>query len=250
MKIQVVGHRGASGYAPETTLESYRLAIGMGVDAVEADIHQLQDGTLVAIHDADVRRTTSGKGLVSNLTLQELRAFDAGSWFNGAYPERARPEYVGLKVPTLKEIIDLVKRSGAELFIEVKDRERYPPDLEATVLSLIRENQMEKRTRILSFSAQSIRKVKELDASIPTVFLLSRAGRDPVRVTAGVLANELGLRFNCITPAIVAAARSEGVAISVWTVDEPEDMRRMIGLGVDRITTNYPDRLLRILGRK
>jgi glycerophosphoryl diester phosphodiesterase len=249
MNIQVVGHRGASGYAPETTLESYRLAIGMGADAVEADVHRLRDGTIVAIHDADVKRTTSGKGLVSDLTLPELRAFDAGSWFNRAYPERARPEYVGLKVPMLKEIIDLVKGSGADLFIEIKDRERYPPDLEATLLSLIRENHMETRTRVLSFSAQSIRKVKELDASIPTVLLLSEAGHDPVRVTAGVPADELGLRFKCLTPAIIAAARSEGVCISVWTVDEPGDMRRMIELGVDRITTNYPDRLLRLLGR-
>jgi len=250
MRIQVVAHRGASGYAPETTLEAYRLAIRMGADFVEADIHRLRDGTLVAIHDADLTRTTNGKGWVADLALAELKALDAGSWFNDAYPEKARVQYAGLQVPTLQEVLDVVGASNAGLFIEIKDPDRYPPDLESSLLSLVRANRMEKRTRFLSFSERSIRKIKQLDASIATAFLRSAPGRDPVQAAIKIPADELGIRYQCVSQAMVDAAHRCGLLISVWTVDDEEDMKRMMELGVDRITTNYPDRLIRLLGRE
>jgi glycerophosphoryl diester phosphodiesterase len=247
MRIHVIGHRGASGYAPETTLPSYRLAIEMGVDFVEVDVHRLGDGTIVAIHDADLKRTTNGKGWVADLTLAEIKALDAGSWFNHAHPEKARPEYAGLQVPTLQEVIDLVKESSAGLCIEIKDPERYPPDLESSLLSLVHGSRMETRTRFLSFSVSSLRKIKELDASIPTVLLISRHGKNPVQAALEVPADEVGLRHVLATQEIVNEAHQRGLPISVWTADEPEDILRAIALGVDSITTNYPDRLLRLL---
>jgi glycerophosphoryl diester phosphodiesterase len=250
MKIHSIGHRGASGYAPETTLESYRLAIRMGVDFVETDIHMLRDGTIVAIHDADLQRTTNGKGWVGDLTLAEVKQLDAGSWFNSAYPEKARPEYVGLKVPTLQEIIDVVKESSAGLFIEIKDPERYAPDLESSLLSLVRRNQMEKRTRFISFSAQSLLEIKKLDASAPTVLLIAKPEKDPVLAAHEISADELGLLYLCATPGIVEEAHHRGLLINVWTVDKREDMKRMMELGVDRITSNYPDLLVDLLPKE
>jgi len=250
MKTDVVGHRGASGHAPETTLAAYRIAIQMGVDAVEADVHRLRDGTIVAIHDANLKRTTDGSGWIADFTLTELKALDAGSWFNKRYPRKARPEFAGLKVPTLQEILDLVKNSSADLFIEIKDPERYAPDFESSLLSLVQKNRMEQRTRFLSFNAQSLRRLKQLQASIPTVFLISRSGKDPVQAAAAIPADEVGIRFDCLKPAMVEKARRKGVRISVWTVDAEKDLRRMLEMGVDRIITNYPDRLLRLLGRE
>ena len=261
MKIQAVGHRGASGYAPETTIESYRMAIQMGVDYVETDVHRSRDGVLVAIHDADVGRTTNGKGFVADHTLAELQALDAGSWFNIAFPEKARPDYIGLRVPALQEVMDVVQESSAGLFIELKDPERYQqpavscqpstvgrqPDLESALLSLIRSSQMKNRIRVLSFSADSLRKIKELDASVPTIFLVAKRNTNPVQATLEIPANELGILHTQLTAALVDEAHRSGILISVWTVDQPEDMKRMIALGVDRITTNYPDRLIRLL---
>jgi glycerophosphoryl diester phosphodiesterase len=247
MKISVVGHRGASGYAPETTIESYRMALQMGVDFVEADIHRSRDGVLVAIHDPEVSRTTNGKGLVADLTLAELKALDAGSWFNKAFPGKARIEYAGLRVPALQEVIDLVKESSADLLIEIKDPEYYPPDLESALLSLIRNNRMEERTRILSFNAQSIRKIKELNVSMPTVFLVAKPDGNPIKATLGIPADELGILHTQATAALVEEAHRNGLLISVWTVDQEENMKRMIALGVDRITTNYPDRLIKLI---
>ena len=157
---------------------SYRMAIQMGADYVETDVHRSRDGILVAIHDADVRRTTNGKGFVADHTLAELKALDAGSWFNKAFPERARPDYIGLRVPALQEVMDVVQESNAGLFIEIKEPERYQQSavshqpsavsfqpsavsLESALLSLIHSSQMKNRIRVLSFSADSLRKIKE-----------------------------------------------------------------------------------------
>jgi glycerophosphoryl diester phosphodiesterase len=247
-RVQVVAHRGASGYAPETTLEAYRLALEMGVDFVEMDIHMLGDGTLVAMHDPDVKRTTDGKGRLSRLTLEQVKSLDAGSWFNRAYPRKARPEYAGLRVPTVQEIFDLVKKSSAGVYAELKNPERYPAGLESALISMIRENRFEKRSRVISFSAESIGKIKKLDAAIQTGLLISRPGRDPVGKTIRVPADELAMRYDRATPAIINSAKEQGLSVSVWTVDRKPDMERMMRIGVDRITTNYPDRLLRLSG--
>ena len=246
-RAQVVAHRGASGYAPETTLEAYRLALEMGVDFVEMDIHMTRDGVLVAIHDADVRRTTDGHGLISDLKVSELKKLDAGSWFNRAHPGKARPGYKGLKVPTLQEILDLVKESSAGCCIEIKDPERYPENLESELLSILRAAGMERRTRVLSFSSRSIAKIKALDSSIQTTLLIARRTRNPVRATLHVPADELGIRYNLATAGIAGAAHEKGISLSVWTVDRETDMERMIRMGADSITTNYPDRLLKLL---
>jgi glycerophosphoryl diester phosphodiesterase len=157
---KVIAHRGASGYAPEITLEAYRIALEMNCDGVELDVQMLQDGTLIAFHDPEVTRTTSGSGLISEHTLESIKKLDAGSWFNKAYPEKARLEYIGLQVPTLQEIFDLLKESSLELFIEIKSPELYPANFEAAILALVCENHLENRTRFLSFNSQSLLKIK------------------------------------------------------------------------------------------
>jgi glycerophosphoryl diester phosphodiesterase len=246
-KPRVVAHRGASGHAPESTLAAYRLALQLGVDGIEMDVHRLQDGILVAIHDPDVQRTTNGKGKISELTIVELKALDAGIWFNKACPEKARPEYIGLKIPTLQEIIDLTKDSPVELYVEIKDPERYPPDPEASLLSIVGNNRVEKRTRFISFSAPSIHRIKTLSRSIKTALLIAASAGDPLQQALKVSADELALQHKLITPALIDDAHKSGLSVAAWTVDEPADLQRMIQLGVDCIITNYPDRLNSLL---
>ena len=244
---KVIAHRGASGHAPELTLAAYQLAIQMGCNGIEMDVHPLMDGTIVAIHDSDVTRTTDGKGKISELTLPELKKLDAGTWFNRTYPEKAHPEYAGLKVPTLQEIIDLAKESALDFFIEIKDPDLYSPDFESSLLSLVLENQIERRTRFLSFSAHSLLRIKNLNPSMRTVFLVSKAGADPVEAALKISANEMGIRHPLITAALMDSAFKAGLSVSAWTVDDQKDMQRMIDLGVGCIITNYPDRLLQLL---
>src|SRR4028119_1977971 len=106
-----VGHRGASGYAPEHTIPAYDLALKMGADYIEQDLQLTKDGVLVVLHDETLDRTARPTaesapgdctGLVREKTLAQIKTCDVGSWFNEAYPQYARPEYVGLKIPTLE----------------------------------------------------------------------------------------------------------------------------------------------------
>jgi glycerophosphoryl diester phosphodiesterase len=244
---KVIAHRGASGHAPEMTLEAYRLALQMGVDAVEMDVHRLRDGTIVAIHDADVARTTNGKGLVSEITLPELKTLDAGSWFNRDFPQRARPEFVGLKVPTLQEIADLINESTVDLYVEIKDPHRYAPDFESALLAVIKGSRLESRTRFISFDVRSLAKIKELDPGVQTGLLIKDLHRDPVGAALQISANEIGLLHTLATRTIIDAAHKNGLSIVVWTVNAPEDLQKMLGMEVDGITTNFPDRLIRLL---
>lgn len=98
----IIAHRGASGYAPEHTMEAYKLAVEMGADYIEIDLRMTSDGILVVMHDESVNRTTNGKGLVSSQSIKNLKELDAGTWFNEAFPDKAKNYYVGLKIPTLE----------------------------------------------------------------------------------------------------------------------------------------------------
>src|SRR5262245_44060883 len=107
--VLAIGHRGASGYAPEHTFASYDRAIELRADYIEQDLQLTKDGVLVAMHDPTLDRTARGsaencKGLVIEKTLAQIKTCDVGSWFNAAFPQHARPEYVGQKIPTLEEI--------------------------------------------------------------------------------------------------------------------------------------------------
>jgi glycerophosphoryl diester phosphodiesterase len=208
-----------------------------------------KDGEIVAVHDTLVDRTTDGKGSVGELTLSQIKKLDAGSWFNRAYPEKARPEFAGQKIPTLQEVIDLARNSSAGLYIETKNPELYPASFESKILEIIRLNKFEKRVMIQSFNALSIRKIKKLDASIPTALLIEKIEGDPVDAVQAAGANELAIHFRLLTPEILRKAHEKGLTVAVWTVDEVGDLKKMIDLGVERIITNYPDRLNRILGR-
>jgi glycerophosphoryl diester phosphodiesterase len=247
--LQVVAHRGASGRAPETTLAAYREALHLKADFLEADVQMTRDGEIIAIHDESVDRTTNGKGPVRQMTLAELKGLDAGSWFNKMYPDRARPDYAGQKIPTLQEIMDMASESPAGLYIEIKNPELYPPHLESDLIHIIRRNGFEKRVVIQSFSPRSVEKVKALDPSVPAALLVDALENDPVEATVRAHANELAIDHKLATRDIVQKAHERGLTVAVWTVDEHEDLKRMIGLGIDAIITDYPDRLNRLLGK-
>jgi glycerophosphoryl diester phosphodiesterase len=122
-----IGHRGASGYAPEHTLVSYDLAIALGADYIEQDLQLTSDGVLVVLHDTTLDRTARGlaencTGLVSDKTLAQIKTCDVGTWFNEANPGFARPEYVGLTIPTLEEVFVRYRRR-TNYYIETKSPE-------------------------------------------------------------------------------------------------------------------------------
>ena len=238
--VMRIAHRGAAGLAPENTLAAVEKALEIGVDLVEIDIHLTADGHVVAIHDWVVDRTTDGGGAVDMLTLGEIQRLDAGSWFE--------PAFRGERVPRLEEVLDLVDKR-ALLLVEAKTEEAA----ERTV-AVVRSLRVQSYVVIQSFLGPAVRTVNRLDRRIPTAFLMT-GGEAALRRKTGVVkrvlklgANALSLKYTAARPDLVEIFLSRAMGFWVWTVDQEEDMREMVAMGVGGIITNYPDRLNRVLG--
>ncbi|MFC7440497.1 glycerophosphodiester phosphodiesterase [Laceyella putida] len=256
-KILNVAHRGASGHAPEHTIPSYELGRKMKADYIEIDLQMTKDGHLIAMHDETVDRTTNGSGYVKELTLAEIKKLDAGSWFNEKYPQYANPAYVGLKVPTLEEVIRKFG-AGANYYIETKAPEVYPGMEEKLIeildrYKLTRTNGRSGKVIIQSFSEESLKKVHELNPHIPLVQLLWYETPGIATISDGEIkeikryAVGVGPNFDKINRAYVQKVRRAGLQIHPYTVNEKADMKRLLEWGVTGMFSNFPDRLHEVI---
>ena len=255
-----IGHRGASGYAPEHTIPAYDLAKKMGADYVEQDLQITSDGVLVAMHDSTLDRTARGPaenctGPVITKTLAQIKTCDVGSWFNETYPQYARDEYVGLKIPTLEEVFGRYGK-GVNYYIETKSPEQAP-GMEEELLRLmdeygLREPAAERwQVLIQSFSPASLRKIHALDPSLPLIQLYLRQGSPSVQATldaARTYAVGIGPSKADVDAPLVEAAHARCLDVHPYTVNETAEMRTLMGVGVDGMFTNFPDRLEDVLG--
>ena len=234
-------HRGASHDAPANTLAAFQLAAEMGADGLELDVHLSRDGELVVIHDFTLQATTDGQGRVHDRTLPELKQLDAGSWF--------QPQFAGERIPTLQEVIDAVGRRLL-LNIELKAEGWQDNGLAAAVVRSVEDNQLLDRVVLSSFNPLTLWRVRRLNPWVATGLLYSpdmplalrRAwARHMIRPSA------LHPYYPMIDAKFMGWARERGYRVHTWTVDEPEDMWRMVRLGVDLIITNRPDLLGKVL---
>lgn len=254
-EILNVAHRGASGHAPEHTLLAYELGEDMNGSYIEIDLQMTKDGELVAMHDETLDRTTNGTGLVKDYTLEEIKKLDAGSWFNEAYPEQAKEEYVGLTVPTLDEVIEKFGKD-AHYYIETKSPEVYP-GMEEKLLETLHKYELigdsieSSNVVIQSFSPESLNNIHELDDNVPLVQLLEYEGSATITDEELEEYKEysvgLGMNFDSIDEAYVQKVRDHGLHIHPYTVNEKEDMEKLLEWGVTGMFTNYPDDLQEVL---
>ncbi|MBJ7930599.1 MULTISPECIES: glycerophosphodiester phosphodiesterase [Bacillus cereus group] len=250
--IKNIAHRGASAYAPEHTIAAYKLGQQLKGDYIEIDLQMTKDGHLLAMHDETVNRTTNGKGLVKEHTLEEMKQLNVGSFFNEKYPNLAKKEFENAKVPTLKEIIEMFGHN-ANYYIETKSPDEYP-GMEEKLLEIIKYYQISDKVIIQSFSEESLQKIHSLHANIPLVQLLS--------YQKSVQLNELeiekyktyciglGMNYKYIDSAYVKKIKKHGLEVHPFTVDNEKDMKKLLSWGVDGMFTNYPDRLHSILDLK
>lgn len=244
--IANVSHRGASGYAPEHTMTSYQMGEKMHGDYIEIDLQMTKDGQLIAMHDETVDRTTDKTGLVKEYTLAQIKQMDAGSWFNEKYPQYAKPEYVGLQVPSLEEIFQKFGKN-ANYYIETKSPEVYP-GMEQELLRLVNKYNINKKTLLVqSFSALSLKKMNELDPSVKLVQLLWYQ-TDAVITDAEIAAIKeyaigVGPNHTYLNEEYVQQVVNSGLDIHPYTVNEKERMKQLIDWGVTGMFTNFPDRL-------
>ena len=259
-RVLAIGHRGASGYAPEHTIASYDRALELRADYIEQDLQLTKDGVLVALHDPTLDRTARGpaencKGLVIEKTLAQIKTCDMGSWFNDAFPQYARPEYVGQRIPTLGEVF---QRYGhrANYYIETKNPEDAP-GMEEKLLALLEAYDLRRnavrRNKVLiqSFSAASLQKIHGLDADLPLIQLYTDLSSATIRGTLDAVASYavgIGPAKGSVDAALVTAAHDRCLDVHPYTVNETSEMGALIALGVDGMFTNFLDRLNTVLG--
>ena len=240
----VVGHRGASGHAPENTMAAFRLAAEQGASFIETDLQLTRDARVVAIHDLNLDRTTNGKGPVHLLSRDEIRALDAGAWFDS----RADRSFAGERVPTLEEILAFAKERDIIFYLEIKSGGAW--GVEHAVVAALRDLGEAARVLIISFDPAILDSVHRLDGTLMTGFLCEYPSNDLVERAVRVGARQLVPRGDLITPVLVEKAHHAGLQVVAWTINEPEQMRRLMSAGVDGIMTDYPDRLVSVLGER
>jgi glycerophosphoryl diester phosphodiesterase len=241
-----VSHRGASGYAPEHTLVSYDMGEKMHGDYIEIDLQMTKDGQLIAMHDEKVDRTTDGTGSVKDYTLDQIKQLDAGSWFNETYLQYAKPEYEGLKVPSLEEVFQKFGKN-ASYYIETKSPDIYP-GMEKELLRLVDEYRINKdKLLVQSFSPDSLKIMHKLDPSVQLVQLISY--RSYATVTDAEIAEVkkyamgVGPNHTYLNEEYIQKIVGSGLEIHPYTVNDKERMKQLIDWGVTGMFTNFPDLL-------
>lgn len=231
---KVWAHRGASAYAPENTLAAFRLAHELGADGVELDVQLTTDGHVVVIHDEALDRTTSGTGPVSLRTLSQIKAVDAS---NG------RDDYRGEHVPTLAEVLDLVGPTGMAVNIELKNSVEPYPGLEQAVLGIVEGSGMAERVIYSSFNHISMTQLARSSQPSRVGLLFSDVLAEPwgYAQRLDMAALHPHWKYVQFVPETIERCHALGMAINVWTVDDPATVRRLADLGADAVITNKPD---------
>ena len=228
----IYGHRGASAYAPENTLEAFRLSMEMGADGFELDVHLSKDGELVVIHDETLDRTTNGTGLVRDLTLAQLKELDAS---NG------KEAYRGAKIPTLEEVFELVRDTHHLVNVEIKTDECFYPGIEEKCLELAARMGVEDRVVYSSFNHFTLIKLRQLKPDAKLGMLFGDIMVKPWEYARQLHVDYLHpMKLNVYTPGFTRDAADAGYGVNVWTVNDEETMGHCLAEGAG-IITNYPD---------
>jgi len=237
-KTEVWAHRGASGYAPENTMEAFALAISQGADGIELDVHLSADGHVVVIHDETVDHASDGIGRVADLTLATLKALNV---------HKLKPRYApACRIPTLEEALRLLAPTRLALNIELKNDTLPYPGLEEKCVALVKGARMEERVWFSSFNHQSLARIKAVDSSLRCGALYGKTPPDPLGLGVEALHPHHGtLRGG---DAFVSSCHAKGLRVHAWTVNAARTVQAMARIGVDAVITDYPDRALRALG--
>lgn len=235
---KIFAHRGASAYAPENTVEAFALAMEQGADGIELDVQMTKDGQVVVIHDETIDRVSDGTGAVRDYTLEELKKFHFSNHMEN---------YENAVIPTLKEVLDLIKSSNMLLNIELKTGIYWYPSLEEKTMELVKEAGMEDRVIYSSFNHYSIKKILELDSHAECAFLYSDVilNVDKYAKNTGVCGLHPAV-YHLKMAEFLKEYQESGLKVRVWTVNKKEDMERFIKADLEAVITNYPDKALEI----
>jgi glycerophosphoryl diester phosphodiesterase len=239
MRPMVYAHRGGAALAPENTLVAFDAGLAAGADGIELDVRLSRDGVAVVMHDPTLDRTTDATGPVDGRTAAELAGLDAGCRFerDGTFPFKG----LGIGVPSLRDVLD--RHRGTALIVELKSAD---PRLAEVVVGEIHAAGAISRVTVGSFQKGALDAVRALDPAIRTGADTEdvRSGLDGVgarRVFHALQVPEVFAGTRVVTPEFIAKAHDAGVTVVVWTVNQMDDMRRLLDWGVDGLITDRPD---------
>jgi len=251
----VIAHQGGDGLWPGDTMFAFEHAAELGVDVLEMDLHITKDGVLVINHDETVDRTTDGRGEIEAMTLDEIKALDAGyDWSNdngNTFPYRG----MGITIPTLAEVFEAFP--GYHMTIEIKTTEH---SMAMPFCEMIRAYDMQGKVLVASFLDERMEEFREVCPEVATssarqettIFvLLSKAflGRLYSPSFYALQVPEKSSGITVMTTQFVRAAHERNLRVEPWTIDDPEQMKQYVEWGVDGVITDRPDSMLEILGR-
>jgi len=223
----IVGHRGAKGMAPENTLKAFKIGC-LSADMVECDIHLSKDGVLVVSHDDDLGRIVGVSGEIKDLTLEQLKRYDFGQ---------------GEKIPTLSEVIEIVRQSKKGLIIEIKgNSDEEASQVAGALLELISKSRLPENLYICSFWHSILGLFKSGGISFKTFVLINyeRGCDEIVKDVKKSKADGVGIRCEKITGECVKKLHNSGYFINAWVADDKNTFDKMKELKVDWITSDYP----------
>lgn len=233
MDVKIWAHRGASAYAPENTLEAFQLAAVQGAHGVELDVQMTKDGHVVVIHDERIDRVSTGTGFVKDYTLEELKKFCF---------HKTHPEYPDVVIPTLNQVLELLKPSCMTVNIELKTSIFRYEGIEEKVIHMVKEMGMEDRILYSSFHHPSLLEIKNINPAAKTGLLYCDGWID-----VPSYAEKIGV--DALHPALyhmqykpfIQEAKAKHLPLHVWTVDEEEYIWYLMEHQVEAIITNKPD---------
>jgi glycerophosphoryl diester phosphodiesterase len=232
-KTLIFGHRGASRYAPMNTLAAFELAAELGADGVELDVHRSADGHVVLLHDFTVDSTTDGTGRITDMTLEQIKQLDAGSWKDA--------KFAGERIPTLDEVFESV---GQKYFInvEIKSESMRTDGVEQAVAEVIQRHNMANRVIVSSFNPMSLRR---FHAILPDIAIGYLTAPD---VPLWIRLSGVGMTYQAyhpyektITPEMVKTMAKRGIIVNTWTVNDAERAKALAEMGVSVIISDVPD---------
>ncbi|MBA4312881.1 MAG: hypothetical protein C0417_09650 [Chlorobiaceae bacterium] len=239
----IIAHRGSSASAPENTIASFLKAVEDQSDAIELDIRISLDHHLIVIHDKSINRTTNGRGYISKLNLDDIKRYDAGSWFD--------PQYAGEKIPTLSEVLNICKgKVGINIEIKAEADNRTDAILVKNCLSELKRYRNNDDILISSFNKKILEKIREENSNISLGYLydpIHNYLRNPVKQTMALGAGYLNVSNRVVGKRLVEEAHDVGVRVGVYTVNTLNQLKKVVQFNVDAIITNDPSRTRQML---
>lgn len=242
--MRVWAHRGMSALYPENTLPAFEAALApdLDIEGIELDVHLTADDVPVVCHDEDVKRTSDGRGKIAQMTFAELRKLDFSQVKGKDFAN------VGAcTIPSLDEVLELVRASGKRVNIELKTDKNPYPGIEQRVVGRIRAFGLEERVLVSSFREDSVLRFKTIAPEIETGFLFTYPPRGLHAKIAKGRWDAVHPRFSRVPQSLVDDAHAHGMAVRVYTVDDPVRAKRFAEMGVDAIFSNDPAAMLAAL---